>query len=298
MIGYEWTSTEDGNNLHRNVLYRDDGDVARRMVPYTTAESFNPEDLWAWMARYEAETGGRVLTLAHNGNMSNGIMFPVETNPATGRPLTSEYAEQRIRWEPLYEVTQIKGDGEAHPFLSPTDEFADHRNAGAGQPQPDGRQRRRHAQVRVCPRGAQERSQDGRRPSAPTRTSLAWWVRPTPTRVSLPPKKRTTSENMPGRSRRPSVGIIRWRSSPGGSTTGGRCPRPGTPLSGHRQHPRGAVGRDDAKRSLRDHGAPHHDPLLWRMGIRGSGRVESTSRRDRLHPGRTDGRRPHDCASG
>jgi hypothetical protein len=77
MIGYEWTSTEDGNNLHRNVLYRDDGDLARRMVPYTTSESFNPEDLWKWMEQFERTTGGKVLTLAHNGNMSNGIMFPV-----------------------------------------------------------------------------------------------------------------------------------------------------------------------------------------------------------------------------
>ncbi len=125
MIGYEWTSTEDGNNLHRNVLYRDDGDVARRMVPYTTAESFNPEELWKWMTTYEETTGGRVLALAHNGNMSNGIMFPVETNPATGQPLTANYAAERARWEPLYEVTQIKGDGETHPVLSPTDEFAD-----------------------------------------------------------------------------------------------------------------------------------------------------------------------------
>ena len=125
MIGYEWTSTEDGNNLHRNVLYRDDGDVAGRIVPYTTAESFNPEELCKWMANYEEKTGGRVLALAHNGNMSNGIMFPYETNPATGKPLTAGYAEQRARWEPLYEVTQIKGDGEAHPMLSPTDEFAD-----------------------------------------------------------------------------------------------------------------------------------------------------------------------------
>ncbi len=132
MIGYEWTSTENGNNLHRNVLYRDDGDVARRMIPYTTSESFNPEDLWRWMARYEEETNGRVLAIAHNGNMSNGIMFPVETNPATGRPLTGDYVERRARWEPLYETTQIKGDGEAHPFLSPTDEFADHETLELG----------------------------------------------------------------------------------------------------------------------------------------------------------------------
>jgi hypothetical protein len=126
MIGYEWTSTEGGNNLHRNVLYRDGRDLARRMLPYTTTESFNPEDLWKWMERFETETGGDVLTIAHNGNLSNGIMFPVETNPETGKPLSGAYAKTRAKWEPLYEATQIKGDGEAHPFLSPNDEFADY----------------------------------------------------------------------------------------------------------------------------------------------------------------------------
>ena len=126
IIGYEWTSTEKGNNLHRNVLYRDGADLARRMLPYTTMESFNPEDLWKWMEKYEDKTGGRVLTLAHNGNLSNGIMFPDEINPATGKPLTRDYVKNRIRWEPLYEITQIKGDGETHPFLSPNDEFADY----------------------------------------------------------------------------------------------------------------------------------------------------------------------------
>ena len=126
IVGYEWTPTEGGNNLHRNVLYRDGGERARRVLPFTTAESFNPEDLWAWMQNYEDVTGGRVLALAHNGNLSNGIMFPVETNPETGEPLTAAYAETRAKWEPLYEATQIKGDGEAHPFLSPNDEFADY----------------------------------------------------------------------------------------------------------------------------------------------------------------------------
>lgn len=132
IIGYEWTSTEKGNNLHRNVLYRDGGERARRVVPYTTAESFNPEDLWKWMRRYEETTGGQVLALAHNGNMSNGIMFPVERNPATGKPLTKGYAAERIRWEPLYEVTQIKGDGETHPLLSSDDEFADYETLALG----------------------------------------------------------------------------------------------------------------------------------------------------------------------
>jgi hypothetical protein len=123
IIGYEWTSTEGGNNLHRNVLYRGGADEARQMLPYTTAESFNPEDLWKWMQAFETKTGGQVLALAHNGNVSNGLMFP-EVNPATGKPLTLEYANTRIRWEPIYEVTQIKGDGESHPYLSPNDEFA------------------------------------------------------------------------------------------------------------------------------------------------------------------------------
>jgi len=132
IIGYEWTSTENGNNLHRNVLYRDGGERARRMVPYTTAESFNPEDLWRWMRRYEETTGGQLLALAHNGNMSNGIMFPVERNPATGKALTKGYAKERARWEPLYEVTQIKGDGETHPLLSSDDEFADYETLALG----------------------------------------------------------------------------------------------------------------------------------------------------------------------
>ena len=125
LIGYEWTSTPGGDNLHRNVIYRDGADHAHQLIPYTAADSQNPEDLWKWMQAYQDKTGGRLLALAHNGNLSNGLMFP-EINPATGKPLTRSYAETRIRWEPLYEVTQIKGDGEAHPYLSPNDEFADY----------------------------------------------------------------------------------------------------------------------------------------------------------------------------
>ncbi len=124
-IGYEWTSNTGGNNLHRNVIFRDDGSLARQVVPYTVLPpgSDNPRDLWKWMDAYEAKTGGDVLAIAHNGNLSNGIMFPM-IEPGTGKPLDREYAETRARWERLYEVTQIKGDGETHPFLSPNDEFA------------------------------------------------------------------------------------------------------------------------------------------------------------------------------
>jgi hypothetical protein len=124
-IGYEWTSNTGGNNLHRNVIYRDGGDKAGQMEPYTTQKplgSDNPADLWKWMATYEEKTGGDVLAIAHNGNLSNGLMFP--TVEAFDKKIDREYAQERIRWERLYEVTQTKGTGEAHPYLSPNDEFA------------------------------------------------------------------------------------------------------------------------------------------------------------------------------
>ena len=127
-IGYEWTSNTKGNNLHRNVIFRDNGDKASRVEPFITMKPFgsdNPRDLWKWMAAYEEKTGGEVLAIAHNGNLSNGRMFPI-IESFTGKPVDREYAEQRARWERLYEATQIKGDGEAHPFLSPNDEFADY----------------------------------------------------------------------------------------------------------------------------------------------------------------------------
>ncbi|MBY3206509.1 DUF3604 domain-containing protein [Rhizobium laguerreae] len=126
-IGYEWTSNTAGNNLHRNVVFRDNADKADQVVPYTTLKplgSDNPRDLWKWMQAYEDKTGGNVLAIAHNGNLSNGRMFPL-IESFTGKPVDKEYVEQRSRWERLYETTQTKGDGEAHPILSPNDEFAD-----------------------------------------------------------------------------------------------------------------------------------------------------------------------------
>lgn len=126
--GFEWTSMPGGDNLHRVVIYRDGGDVAKKMIPYTVGPPYgseDPRDLWKWMAAYEEKTGGRVLAIAHNGNLSNGQMFPV-VESYNGKPVDAAYVRNRIKWEPLYEITQIKGDGEAHPFLSPDDEFADY----------------------------------------------------------------------------------------------------------------------------------------------------------------------------
>ena len=127
LIGYEWTSIVAGDNLHRNVIYRDGADVAGQVEPYTAEKplgSPDPRDLWTWMANYEAKTGGDVLAIAHNGNLSNGQMFPI-IEQYNGKEIDRDYSERRSRWEPLYEATQTKGDGEAHPFLSPDDEFAD-----------------------------------------------------------------------------------------------------------------------------------------------------------------------------
>ena len=127
-IGYEWTSNTGGNNLHRVLIYRDDGYKASMMEPYTTLKpegSDNPRDLWKWMNTYESKSGGNILAIAHNGNLSNGIMFPI-VDSFTGKSINRAYAETRTKWEPLYEATQIKGDGEAHSYLSPNDEFADY----------------------------------------------------------------------------------------------------------------------------------------------------------------------------
>ena len=123
MIGFEWTPTPGGDNLHRNVIYRDGKDKADRVLPYTTFQSENPEDLWKWMTEWEKTTGGKLLAIPHNGNLSNGLMFD-DVTLGSKKPLDKDYAQRRARWEPLFEVTQIKGQSESHPSLSPTDEFA------------------------------------------------------------------------------------------------------------------------------------------------------------------------------
>jgi hypothetical protein len=125
IIGYEWTSLVDGSNLHRNVIYRDGADLARQMEPMVTTPPWgspDPVDLWKWLQAYEDKTGGDVTAIGHNGNLSNGLMFPVADQ--FGKPVDAEYAATRAKWERLYEITQSKGTSEVHPSLAPTDEFA------------------------------------------------------------------------------------------------------------------------------------------------------------------------------
>ena len=123
-IGYEFTSAPKTNNLHRVVIFRDGADKTSKIIPFSGNESFDPEELWDFLQQYETQQSGRVMAIPHNGNLSNGLMFDDTT--FDGKKLTADYAARRKKWEPLYEITQIKGDGEAHPLLSPKDEFADY----------------------------------------------------------------------------------------------------------------------------------------------------------------------------
>ncbi len=133
-IGFEWTSVPKGFNLHRNVILRDDADRARMVQPLTTQPpngSTDPLDLYKWLEAYEEKTGGKALALAHNGNLSNGWLFPTEKTYHGGE-VDEDYVRQVARWEPQYEITQMKGDGEAHSKLSPDDEFADYETWDVG----------------------------------------------------------------------------------------------------------------------------------------------------------------------
>ncbi len=123
LMGFEWSATPGGDNLHRVVLFRDGAEKTSRTLPFSMFESDDPQDLWKYMQQYETEVGGQVLAIPHNGNLSNGLMFSGRT--LSGQPIDRAYAEMRARWEPLHEMTQIKGDEETHPLLSPEDEFAD-----------------------------------------------------------------------------------------------------------------------------------------------------------------------------
>ena len=112
LIGFEWTTQTNGANLHRNVVFRNGKDKANWRVPFSAYDSEDPEGLWKWMAEYEEETGGRVFAIPHGGNLSNGVMFD-DVTLADKKPMDRDYAERRMKWEPLYEGTQMKGDSES-----------------------------------------------------------------------------------------------------------------------------------------------------------------------------------------
>ena len=124
LIGFEWSSNTNGGNLHRVVFQAEGGDVAKEYIPYSYLDSDDPEDLWKWLDTTSEKTGATFVAMPHNSNISIGQMFPLKR--ANGQPVDANYAKTRMKWERVVEVTQIKGDSEAHPALSPNDEFADH----------------------------------------------------------------------------------------------------------------------------------------------------------------------------
>jgi hypothetical protein len=131
LIAYEWTSVPGGNNLHRNIMFRDGKDKADQIIPFSALQSEDPEKLWEFMKNFEEKTGGRMLAIPHNGNISGGLMF--SPNDFEGKPIDADYSKQRAKWEPLYEIMQIKGAGETHPLLSTKDEFANYGITGWDQ---------------------------------------------------------------------------------------------------------------------------------------------------------------------
>ncbi len=122
-IGWEWTSFPNASNLHRVLFTPQDGATARKFLPFSALDSSDPEELWKWLEKTTQEANVDLIAIPHNANVSNGLMFSRED--FSGKPITAAYAKQRARWEPIYEVTQIKGDSETHPSQSPNDEFAD-----------------------------------------------------------------------------------------------------------------------------------------------------------------------------
>ena len=120
--GWEWTSTPGGKNLHRVVFMPEGGEVASKFIPYSAFDSDKPEHLWAWLEETSERTGATFTAIPHNSNISGGLMF--NDVDSEGRPITAQYARTRMKWEQVVEVTQIKGDSETDPILSPNDEFA------------------------------------------------------------------------------------------------------------------------------------------------------------------------------
>ncbi len=123
LIGWEWSSLPEGGNLHRVVFTDESADVAKQFIPYSSNDSNRPESLWAWLDETSTELSARFVAIPHNSNISDGRMFALEDSD--GKPLTAAYGSQRMKWEPVVEATQIKGDSETIRQLSPNDEFAD-----------------------------------------------------------------------------------------------------------------------------------------------------------------------------
>jgi hypothetical protein len=286
-IGFEWTSNTGGNNLHRVCVCVTTGPRLEGR-PYTVYPPFgsdNPRDLWKYMARYEEQTGGQILAIAHNGNLSNGIMFPM-IESFTGQPVDREYAETRAKWEPLYEVTQIKGDGETHPVLTPDDEFAAFERWDKGNLDLSTLKKPEMLQLEYARQALENglvlEQKLGTNPykfgmigSTDSHTGLATaddellgqdlGLRAQPERATIPSSKEKAT--------------IRAGSRPRPA-----MPRPWRTRAKHSSMPWRA-------RNVRHHRPAHGRALLWRLGLPGPGRAGSHACARRVLQGRPNGRR-------
>ncbi len=118
-IGYEYTSSPQSQNMHRNVIFR--GSEAPEL-PFSRLDSYDPEALWSWMDDLRTQ-GMDTISIPHNSNGSNGLMF--SKLGYEGKVIDAAYADQRMRNETIVEVTQVKGTSDTHPALSPNDEWAE-----------------------------------------------------------------------------------------------------------------------------------------------------------------------------
>ncbi len=123
LVGWEWSSIPTGANLHRIVISPDGAEKSNQYLPFGSDQSQYPEELWKWLGETQERTGARFLAIPHNSNISKGYMF--DTTTLRGEEITADYATRRMAWEPVVEITQIKGDSETTNKFSPEDEFAD-----------------------------------------------------------------------------------------------------------------------------------------------------------------------------
>ena len=277
--GYGYSSNPP--MLHRNVLFAGGPESTRQTMPFSKWDSANPEDLWAYLAKYEALTGSGVIAIPHNSNLSRGRMFARQNH--AGDPMTADYAALRVEREPVVEVTQMKGDSETHPIASPDDSYADFETwSGANFDKSD--------------------------------TSDAWvtssYVRPALKRGLGLEAELGVNPFKFGLIRQPQRPRHRRQRQLLGQVRGQRTePLPGPDQYdlhrirlrrgvGRSQHPRCAVRRVQAARGLRDHRAAHRAAFLRRLGLHRRRRRPARLRRRRLSPGCAHGRRPRRNRSG
>ena len=301
-IAFEWTSLVSGDNLHRNVIFRDGPERAGQVLPYTTTApvgSPNPRDLWKYLQNYEDVTRGDVIAIPHNGNLSNGMMFAMSDDFDNGKPFDADYARTRAKWERLYEATQMKGDGEAHPLLSPEDEFAnfetwDFGNLDMSQAKTPDMLPGEYARSGLL-RGLQLEAQLGVNPfkfglvgASDTHTAISspdndnyfhkfTTYEPSPHRIVNPDGSIHTSKGGAN-----DITLASWQYITGGVTAVWAT-----------ENTRGAIFDAMQRREAYATTGPRIPPaLLRRLELHGRGRRAARPRPDRLRPRRADGRRP------